>query len=32
MHAKTNHISTRVRDDISNPVRVSDDISGPIEC
>ena len=25
MHAKTNHTSTHVSDDISNPARVSDD-------
>ena len=30
MHAKTNHTSTHVSDDISNPAHVSDDISGPI--
>ena len=28
-HAKTNHTSTRVSDDISSPARVSDDISSP---
>ena len=27
MHAKTNHTSTRVSDDIGNPTRISDDIS-----
>ena len=29
MHAKTNHASAHVRDDISIPTRVSDDISSP---
>ena len=27
MHAKTNHTSTRVSDDIGNPTRISDDVS-----
>jgi len=29
MHAKTNHTSAHVSDDISSLVRVSDDISSP---
>ena len=29
MHAKTNHTSTRVSDDISSPTRVSDDVGSP---
>ena len=31
MHAKTNHASAHVRDDISIPTRVSDDIREPIK-
>ena len=30
MHAKTNHTSARISDDINSPTRVSDDLSGPI--
>ena len=29
MHAKTNHTSARVSDDISSPAHVSDDICNP---
>ena len=29
MHAKTNHTSARVSDDISSPARVSDDMGSP---
>ena len=32
MHAKTNHTSTGVSDDISNSVHVSDDTGSSIGC